>query len=156
MAIARPVILVELLMSADRVITAAQRPRDAAPAPGDWPVATVLGHLSMVDLEVWIPRIDAMVAARSDSTLPRFDWWEPDSERTLAVFADVDVDTASARLLASRTALLHRLRDLSDDDWSARADHEAFGTIDVEGLMLQVLAHDEEHRASILLLEPEV
>ncbi len=36
------------------------------------------------------------------------------------------------------------------------ADHEVFGSIDVEGLLLQVLAHDEEHRASILLGEPEV
>ncbi len=47
------------------------------------------------------------------------------------------------------------MRDLSDDDWGARADHDTFGPMDVEGLMLQVLAHDEEHRASLLLGQPE-
>ena len=110
----------------------------------------------MVDTEVWLPRIDAMIEGRQDGVIPSFAWWEPDADTTRAAFADLDADAAGARLLATRTALLHRLRELADDDWAARADHEAFGSIDVEGLLLQVLAHDEEHRASILLGEPEV
>ena len=154
MAIPRSVLMVELLMSADRVITAAQQA--VAPTGDAWPPATVVGHLSVVDVEVWLPRIDAMVEGRSAGNVPAFAWWEPDADRTAAAFAGQDADAAGARLLATRTSLLHRLRDLSDDDWSARADHDVFGSIDVEGLLLQVLAHDEEHRASILLGEPEV
>ena len=158
MAIPRSVLMVELLMSADRVVTAAQqaRPRAAGPDDDAWPVATVVGHLSQVDVEVWIPRIDLMVAARADAAPPLFTWWEPDAEATRLAFAGVDADEAGARLLASRTSLLHRLRELSEEDWAARAEHDTFGPMDIEGLMLQVLAHDEEHRASILLGESEV
>ena len=158
MAIPRSVLMVELLMSADRIVTAAQQARPAPAGRGDgaWPVATVVGHLSQVDVEVWIPRIDLMVAARADAAPPAFGWWEPDAEATRLAFAEIDVDEAAARLLASRTGVLHRLRELSDEDWDARAEHDTFGPMDIEGLMLQVLSHDEEHRASILLGQPEV
>ena len=143
------VLMVELLMSADRLITAAQtapRPAD----PSSWAPAVVVGHLSLVDTEVWLPRIAEMVSARSSASRPRWVWWEPDSDVTTRAFAGVGVDEAGARLLASRTALLHRLRDLSADDWAAEAEHEDFGVIDVQGLIMQVLGHDEEHRASLL------
>jgi hypothetical protein len=140
--------MVELLMSADRIVTAAQACTDATP-PGEWTPAMIVGHVSLVDHQVWIPRIDEMVAA-SGSAVPEFSWWEPDAEVTRAAFAAVGVDEAGAGLIASRTALLHRLRGLADDDWAATAKHDVFGTIDVEGLMLQVLGHDEEHRATIL------
>jgi hypothetical protein len=141
--------MVELLMSADRLITAAQtapRPAD----PSSWAPAVVVGHLSLVDTEVWLPRIAEMVSARSSASRPRWVWWEPDSDVTTRAFAGVGVDEAGARLLASRTALLHRLRDISADDWAAEAEHEDFGVIDVQGLIMQVLGHDEEHRATLL------
>ena len=155
MAIQRSVLMVELLMSADRVITAAQTSRPD-PHEGGWPAAVVVGHLSQVDTEVWLPRIDQMLVGRQEGMPPSFAWWEPDAQQTLERFAGMTADDAGAQLLASRTLLLHRLRELADDDWDARADHEAYGSIDIEGLMLQVLSHDEEHRASILLGQPEV
>jgi hypothetical protein len=102
-----------------------------------------------------IARPVLMVEGRADSARPSFAWWEPDADETRRAFGDLSTDDAAARLLASRTSLLLRVRDLSDDDWSAQADHDTFGPIDVEGLMLQVLAHDEEHRASLLLGQPE-
>jgi hypothetical protein len=92
-----------------------------------------------------------MVAGRAEGTPPQLTWWEPDAQLTSARFAGSSTDDAGACLLASRTAILSRLRDLSDDDWEAQADHDIFGTIDVTGLMLQLLAHDEEHRATLLL-----
>jgi hypothetical protein len=149
MAIPRSVLMVELLMSADRVIEAA---RLSAPAtdPDAWPAATVVGHLSQVDEQVWLPRLVLMVT--SDQA-PSFTWWEPDATATRAAFADTSIDEAGARLLSSRTKLLQRLRELDDSAWSATAAHEVFGPLDVEGLMIQVLAHDEEHRASLLLRE---
>lgn len=152
MTIARPVLMVELLMSADRIITAAQAAVPPAKQHGDaWPPATVVGHLSQVDQQVWIPRLALMVEARAGSEPPSFDWWEPDAAQTRLDFAHVSADDAGARLLASRTSLLLRVRDLSDEDWGARAVHGTFGPIDVEGLLLQVLAHDEEHRETLLL-----
>ncbi len=142
-------------MSADRVITAAQTAAHAE-ASGDWPPATIVGHLSQVDTEVWLPRIDQMVSGRQAGVTPTFAWWEPDAQQTLQRFAEATADETGAQLLASRTSILHRLRELTDEDWGARAEHEAFGPLDMEGLLLQVLSHDEEHRASILLSQPEV
>jgi hypothetical protein len=149
MPIPRPLLMVELLMSADRMITAAQQHSGATPA-GEWTPAMILGHLSMVDAQVWIPRVDEMVACLG-SAAPEFAWWEPDAEETRRAFESVGVDEAGARLLASRTALLVRLRGLPDEAWAATAQHAIFGTLDVEGLMMQVLGHDEDHRGSILL-----
>jgi DinB superfamily len=146
------VLMVELLMSADRIITAAQ----AAPPPADpstWAPAVVVGHLSLVDTEVWLPRIDEMVASRSIGSRPLWVWWEPDSDVTTRTFAGIGVDEAGARLLASRTTLLHRLRELSPGDWAAKAEHVDFGVIDVQGLLMQALGHDEEHRAALLQAE---
>jgi hypothetical protein len=141
--------MVELLMSADRVITAAQSaagPRD----PAGWPPSVIVGHLSQVDELVWMPRIDVMVHARGESP-PEFDWWEPDPEATRVAFAQASVDEAAARLLAARTTMVHRLRELTDEEWSATAHHAIFGVIDVEGLLIRVLSHDEDHRGSLLL-----
>ena len=146
------VLMVELIMSADRIITVAQ----AAPMsadPSTWAPAVVVGHLSLVDTEVWLPRLAEMVESRSSGCRPPWVWWEPDADVTALTFAGIGVDEAGARLLATRTALLHRLRQLSPDDWAAEAEHEDFGVIDVQGLIMQALGHDEEHRASLLQTE---
>jgi hypothetical protein len=147
MAIPRSVLMVELLMSADRVITAAREAGPPASAQ-DWPPATVVGHLSQVDQQVWLPRLEQMV---SSQVVPEFTWWEPDAESTREAFAQATLDEAGAGLLASRTRLLHRLRELDDAGWAATGQHDVFGALDVEGLMVLLLAHDEEHRASLLL-----
>ena len=103
MAIPRPVLMVELLMSADRVITAAE----AAAIPADpdvdwWSPAVVVGHLSQVDLEVWLPRLELMVEARAGSSRPSFAWWEPDADATRRAFG---VSAPTTPLLAcSRVA----------------------------------------------------
>ena len=151
MAISRSVLMVELLMSVDRVIESA---RTSSPStdPEEWPPATVVGHLSLVDEQVWLPRLDLMVTS---SEVPSFTWWEPDADETRKAFASVSLDEAAARLLASRTTILHRLRGLDDDGWASTGLHSVFGEMDVEGLMLQAMAHDEEHRASLVLSEPQ-
>ena len=153
MSIAPAVLLVELLMSADRLITAAQQATFTV-QPDEWPAATILGHVSLVDTQVWLPRIEMMTAADAGGGAiepPVFTWWEPDATVTQAHFADYTVDEAGAALLAGRTGILHRLRELPEGSWSAQAQHEVFGLIDVQGLLLQILAHDEEHRSSLLI-----
>jgi hypothetical protein len=149
MVIQHSVLMVELLMSADRIITSAQA---AEPIPDEeaWPAAVIVGHLSQVDEQVWVPRLETMVASLGGQT-PEFGWWEPDPIATRSAFATTSVDEAGARLLATRTSMLHRLRELSEEQWSATARHAIFGDLDVTGLMIQVLSHDEEHRGSLVL-----
>jgi hypothetical protein len=141
--------MVELVMSIDRMIESA---RGATPIEGEWPPATILGHVSEVDRAVWIPRLQLMVVAhRSSDQAPAFVWSEPDAMATAAMFESVSLDQAAATALHARTELLMTLRDLSDDDWTATATHDAFGDMSVADLMMQVLAHDEEHRAPLVL-----
>ena len=72
-------------------------------------------------------------------------------DKTAATYASWSLDDAAARVMSQRIALLTQLRDLSPDDWNARAIHDTFGDMDVRELVLQVLAHDEEHRASFVV-----
>ena len=140
--------MVELVMSIDRMIQSAQ---NAVTKPGEWSPATVLGHVSQVDEQVWMPRIDLMVNAQlNGESAPVFTWWEPNAEETAAKFGEFSLEAASASAMATRTQLLTRVRELTAEQWSATAVHDSFGEIDVSRLLIEVLTHDEEHRASLV------
>lgn len=148
MATPPAVLMVELVMSIDRMIQSAQ---SATAKPGEWSPATVIGHVSQVDEQVWMPRIAQMVQAHKDGAEPpKFSWWEPDAELTAAKFADFTLDAAGAQAMATRTQLLTQIRELTPEQWSAQANHDSFGQIDVSGLIIEILTHDEEHRASLV------
>jgi hypothetical protein len=148
------VLMVELVMSIDRMIQSAQNAEKKQPhlaIPGEWPAQVVLGHVSQVDEQVWIPRIAQMCSALAvGDEPPSFVWWEPDASATLDRFKDVSLSEASALAMAARTQLLSVVKELTPEQWSATAEHEAFGHIDVSGLIIQILTHDEEHRASLV------
>lgn len=149
MAISPAVLLVELIMSADRMIQSAQK---APIVEGEWPPAVVLGHVTQVDEQVWMHRIDLMLEAqRNGSTPPAFSWWEPDPEETRATYADYSLEQVSAELMAGRTKLVTSLRGLSEEQWAATGMHDTFGQVDISALLIEVLRHDEEHRASFVL-----
>jgi hypothetical protein len=42
------------------------------------------------------------------------------------------------------------VKNLVPEQWSATAKHETLGEVDVRALLMQVLTHDEEHRASLV------
>lgn len=149
MASPASVLYVELVMSIDRIGEAA---RSAPTVEGEWPPAVVVAHLGDVDEQVWLPRIEEMVAAHvSGAPAPSFVWWEPDGEATYERYRGTSIDDAIARTMSTRIGMLTRLRDLSVDQWAARGHHEIFGEMDVEAVIYAVLAHDEEHRASLVL-----
>ena len=149
MTIRQPVLMAELVMSIQRLMDAADK---AEPVAGEWPPAVVLGHLVQVDDQVWLERINQMVnASDAGAAAPEFDWWEPDPEVTLETFADATVESVSADLIASRTRLLTRLRELSDTQWQATGVHSTHGVMDITALLMQLLRHDEEHRESLVL-----
>lgn len=125
--------------------------------PDQWSPATILGHVSEVDEQVWSVRLEQMVSAhRAGLTPPAYEWWEPDAQATAETYASWTVEDASARVMAQRISFLMALRDLSENDWTARAVHETFGEIDVRGLVIEILTHDEEHRASLVYSNSDV
>lgn len=148
MSIAPNVLLVELVMSVGRLIDDAEK---APSREGEWTPATVLGHLSQVDHQVWLTRLHQMVDAQaSGGEVPAFVWWEPDPVETETQFVGVSVEDAAAELMASRTEILKYLRTLTPEQWEAKGAHATFGDIDVAALLFEALKHDEEHRASFV------
>ena len=81
---------------------------------------------------------------------PSFTWWEPDATATYDRFSEMSLSEASALAMSVRTQLLSVVKDLTPEQWAATAEHDAFGHIDVSGLVIQILTHDEEHRASLV------
>lgn len=148
--------MVELVMSIDRMITSAQKtgsrsPKWLAGTQDRWPPPVILGHISQVDELVWLPRLNLMCQAHAaGNPAPEFAWWEPDPEQTMAKFSKQSLDDVAALAMSHRTTLLTAVKDLTPDAWQAQAKHEAFGEIDVSALLIQVLTHDEEHRASLV------
>lgn len=145
------VLYVELVMSIDRIGDAA---RAAGPrAEGEWPPAVVVAHLGDVDEQVWHARIDEMVAAYDAGTVePRFANWEPDPVATYEHYRDWTVDDAVARAMAARISFVTRLRELTPEQYAGiRGHHEVFGEMDTQAVVMAVLAHDEEHRGSLVL-----
>jgi hypothetical protein len=146
--------MVELVMSIDRMIQSAQSAAEKQShlvIPGEWPAQVVLGHVSQVDEQVWMPRIGQMCSAlAAGDQPPSFDWWEPDATATYERFKDLSLSEVSALAMSVRTQLLSVVKELSPEQWAATAEHEAFGHIDISGLIIQILTHDEEHRDSLI------
>lgn len=148
------VLMVELVMSIDRMIqsaTSALVNQSHLEIPGEWPAQVVLGHVSQVDEKLWIPRITQMCKAQVNGDQPPiFQWWEPDASATFERFKEMSLEQTSALAMSARTQLLSVVKDLTTEQWQASAQHEAFGLIDIAGLIIQILTHDEEHRASLI------
>jgi hypothetical protein len=148
------VLMAELVMSIDRMIQSAQTAAQVHShlvIPGEWPAQVVLGHVSQVDEQVWIPRIVQMCQALGASEEPPiFSWWEPDANATYEKFVDLPLEDVCALAMSTRTHLVTAVKDLTPEQWVATASHEAFGTIDIAGLIIQILTHDEEHRAGLI------
>ena len=148
------VLLVELIMSADRIIVASE----AAQAPTDldtWPAQVILGHLTQVDEEVWSERIRAILDANYNERHPggaNFPWWEPDPVATRERYMDQERSSVAADFLAMRTALLMLLKGLDAAIWQRTWHHEVRGELTLTDLVLWILEHDEEHRGSLLRL----
>lgn len=148
MAFSEKVLLAELVMSIDRLMESAKK---APLVEGQWTPATVLGHISQVDEQVWLARVQLMVdTQKAGLPEPKFAWWEPDPIETADKFKDFDLELACATALQARTKLVTFLNSLDPHQWDAKATHATFGSIDVRELMFQTLSHDEEHRESFV------
>ena len=136
-----------LIGSVGRLIA---RAGSSKPVPGEWTPGTVLGHVAEVDEQVWLARLNLMVhAARNAEGPPKFQWWEPDPVETAVRYEGWGLEGCAQRVLAARVNLVCRLKELTTEDWQARAVHATWGEVDVRGLLEHVFDHDEEHLASL-------
>jgi hypothetical protein len=139
--------LTQLMDSVSRLAATAS---ESSRSDEGWTPATILGHVSDVDEQVWHARIHLMVDAfHKGLPLPLLMWWEPDAQVTELKYRDVSIEKAMARLFQSRTAIIETLSALSEEEWHASAVHDTFGTITVSLLPEKILLHDEEHLESL-------
>ncbi len=139
--------LTVLMDSANRLAATAS---ESTRSDEGWTPATILGHVSDVDEQVWHARIHLMVDALHEGLpMPSLMWWEPDAQATELKYRDYSIEKAIARLYSSRTAIIETLSNLSEEDWGASALHDTFGTLTVALLPEKILLHDEEHLESL-------
>lgn len=136
----------ELVTSVDRLVQAAS---SATYSGNGWSPIVILGHVSDVDEQVWLMRIDLMVQAyRAEQSSPAFTWWEPDPHATQLKYEKYSLDDAITRLLSTRNEIVRKLNGLAVQDWNASASHATFGVLTLVGIVEQILVHDSEHLAS--------
>lgn len=137
----------QLMDSATRLAATAS---DSSRSDEGWSPATILGHVSDVDEQVWHARIHLMVNTfHKNLALPSLMWWEPDAQATELKYRDSSIEKAIARLYLSRAAIIQTLSTLSEEEWQASALHDTFGTLTVSLLPEKILLHDEEHLESL-------
>lgn len=140
-------VLTELMVSATHL---AETASESSRSDEGWTPATILGHVSDVDEQVWHARIHLMVSAfHKGLPTPSLTWWEPDAGATELKYQDYSLERAVARLFSSRAAIIETLSNLSDEEWQASALHDTFGTLTVALLPEKILLHDEEHLESL-------
>lgn len=139
--------LTDLMDSASRLAATAS---ESTRSDEGWTPATILGHVSDVDEQVWHARIHLMVDAQKKGLpIPSLMWWEPDAQATELKYRDYSLEKAIARLYTTRAAIIQTLSSLSDEDWDASASHDTFGTLTLTLLPEKILLHDEEHLESL-------
>lgn len=135
-------LLARLAAVPDRLAVAARSASPEPPAPGEWAPTDVVRHLIAVEEEVWHPRL-AQLAAEEH---PFWAWAEPDRwtglpgarlEELLAVHA------------AARRMTVATLAELDEAGWARTGTHATFGVLDLAGLLMIAIDHDEEHLASL-------
>jgi hypothetical protein len=139
--------LTQLMDSASRLAATAS---ESSRSDEGWTPATILGHISDVDEQVWHARIHLMVDAfHKGLPTPSLKWWEPDAQATELKYRDYSIEKAIARIYQSRAATIETLSTLSEEEWQASALHDTFGTLTVSLLPEKILLHDEEHLDSL-------
>lgn len=139
--------LTQLMDSASRLAATAS---ESSRSDDGWTPATILGHVSDVDEQVWHARIRLMVdALHKGQPKPSLMWWEPDAQATEVQYRNFSIEKAIARLYRSRAAIIETLSTLSEEEWQASAVHDTFGTLTVSLLPEKILLHDEEHLDSL-------
>jgi len=112
------------------------------PAPGRWTALEVLCHLRDTEVEVWLPRLERMLAEPNPG-IPDVDMEGWETARRYQ-------EQAPARVLeewvAARRVLLARLAPLSRADWERTGFHGSRGPYPLAEMVRYWADHDLSHR----------
>ncbi len=118
--------------------------RDGArwrPAPDEWSVAEVIGHLIEAERRGFAGRIREILAA-DEPELAGWDQWAVAAARD---DRRADPDVLAAELRAMRIDGIALVRRLSPSDLARTGRHPVIGTLRVEELIAEWLHHDRAH-----------
>ena len=110
--------------------------------PGEWGPAEIVRHLIAVEIDVH----QARLADLTTSDDPRWSWVEPPP---WTGEPDLDLDALVERFATLRAATLATVEALDEAGWRRTGTHERLGVWDVEGLLANAVAHDDEHLAGL-------
>jgi hypothetical protein len=105
---------------------------------GEWTVEQVVRHLVAVETDVHQRRLHDLAS----ETEPLWTWTEPGP---WTGEPELGLEGVLARFAALRRETLAILAALDEAGWTRTGRHEAFGLLDVAGLVDKAVDHDSEH-----------
>ena len=123
------------------LLTTARERWARRPKPGEWSIVEILCHLRDVDLEVNLPRVEAILGEENAFiTGQSTDQWADERQ-----YAQQDPDRALADFVAARAKLVKRLSGLELPDWERHARHTFLGPTTLRELTEIMVDHDRLH-----------
>lgn len=111
------------------------------PAPGEWCILEVIGHLVETEERGFGGRIRALVAEGR----PQFSGWDPDAVAAARADATRDPVEILAEFTSRREANITMLADLSPDILARGGDHPQVGELTGRDLLQEWIYHDGNH-----------
>jgi hypothetical protein len=146
-----PAVVAELLRSAVRTLRAEVTALPAAalafhPAPGEWCVKEVLGHLIEAERRGFAGRIRIILA----ETTPRLQTWDQDEVARERRDCERDGAALLGALARMRDDSVALVRSLGAEDLERAGEHPKVGRLRVADLLQEWVHHDRNHVRQIL------
>jgi len=116
------------------------------PAPGEWCVLEVIGHLIETEERGFGGRIGAILAEER----PRFSGWDPDAVALARADAERDPADLLAEFTSRRGESIALVETLTTADLARGGDHPAVGFLSAGDLLHEWIHHDANHIRQIL------
>ncbi len=111
------------------------------PAMDEWAFTEIVCHLRDVEIEVNLPRIDAVVCEENPFIAGQVtDPWAEERQ-----YIRQDGQAAWAAFIDARTRLVERLESLPASAWQRKARHTIFGPTNLSELVGFMIEHDRLH-----------
>ena len=111
------------------------------PAPGEWCVNEIVGHLIEAERRGFAGRIRILL----DEDDPRLQTWEPDEVARARRDCERDPAALLDELAALREASVRLARALSEADLRRRGQHPVVGRLTVGDVLHEWVFHDRNH-----------